>query len=194
MRIRMITAGFMGLATCSVAFAQGSFNFDDIPGIDQEPIVRVDINPTMIGFFKGMLEAADPNPDPGTPSLFAGLRGIKLRVYSATNNSDEFSEFIQDTALSLEGQGWQSVMSVQDAGSSVRIHLKMTEDVVSGMTIMAMDGTETILMNIDGSISAAELGRLMMQFDVPEVIAAMPAFPATSPPPQNDSAPVPDGN
>ena len=188
MRIRLVTAGLVGLATCAAAFAQGSFNFDDIPGIEEEPIVRVDFNSAMINLFRQFLDGA--NPDPAAPTPFAGLRGIKLRVYDASQSGRELGEYIQDTAQMLEGQGWQSVMSVQDEGSNVRFMLQMTDEAVTGMTAMVMDGTEAIFINIDGPINAAELGLIMAQAGVGDRLDSIPAFPpATSPP-----APANDGN
>jgi hypothetical protein len=184
MVISRITAGLAGLATCTAALAQGSFNFDSIPGIDQQPIVAVDVNPVMIGFFRTMAAAADPE----APDLFAGLRSIKLRVYHSSEAGREFSSFIQGVAGQLEGQGWQRVASVQGEGSNVQFHMQMTEEMVTGMTIMVLDGEEAIFMNIDGSISAADLGRLMAQYDIPGVMEAIGpmSMPTNPPPPGND--------
>ena len=114
MAIRKIAAGLAGLATCTAAMAQGSFNFDEIPGVDQEPIVAVDVNPVMIGFFRSMAAAANPD----APDVFSGLRSIKLRVYHADADAREFSTFIQDVAGRLEGQGWQRLAAVQARSSA----------------------------------------------------------------------------
>ena len=188
MGFRRITAGLAGLATCTVAMAQGSINFDSIPVIEQQPIFTVDLNPVLIGFLRSAAEAADPD----APDLFAGLRSIKLRVYPVSESGREFSTFIQRVAGQLEGQGWQSVASVQGEGSNARFLVQMTEEMVNGMTVMVLEGDEAIFINIDGSISAADLGRLMEQWDIPmEAIGAMtiPTTPAPSP-----AAAVPDGN
>ena len=151
MAIRMIAAGLAGLATCTAAVAQNGFNFDDIPGIEQAPSIAVDVNPVMMGFFRSAAQAADPD----AADVFAGLRSIKLRVYHADEDSREFSTFIQNVAGRLEGQGWQRLASVQDEGSNVQFHMQMTEELVTGMTIMVLDGQEAIFINIDGSISAS---------------------------------------
>jgi hypothetical protein len=188
MGIRKITAGLLGLAACTAAVAQGSFNFDDIPGVHQDPIVSVDVNPIIIGFVRSMLTAAG---DPATAELLSGLRGIKLRVYHAAENSREFSSFIQGAGGRLEALGWQQVMSVQDEHSSVQWHLQMTEEAVSGMTVMVMDDTEAIFINIDGSINATDLGRIMAPFvNMPDVLGAMPEMPSPARPP----APASNGN
>ena len=180
MTIRRIAAGLAGLATCAAAMAQGSLNFDTIPGIDQQPSVTVDVTPTMIAFWRGMFDDADP----ATPDIFAGLRNIRLRVYDVTDSGRAFGTFIQDVAGRLEGQGWQRVASVMGEGSNVQLHMQMTEENVTGMTIMVLDGEEAIFMTIDGSISAADLGRLMRQLNIPEVMEAMGpmSFPESPPP------------
>ena len=181
MAIRMITASIVGLATCTGAFAQGSFNFDDIPGIDHEPSISVDINPTMMGFLRGMAEAADPN----APDIFAGLRSIKLRVYHAGENGAAFSRFIENVGGQLEGQGWQRLMVVQDEGSNMQWHLQMTEENVTGMTIMILEeeAEEAIFINLDGNVSAATLGGIIQKYGLQDVIGPIPAIDPQSQPP-----------
>jgi hypothetical protein len=175
-RIRKITAGLVGVVACTGAIAQGSLNFDEIPGIDQQPIVRVDINSIAIGFLKEILRFADP----ATADMLEGLRGIKLRVYHAGNDEDEFSDFISTVATRLDGSGWQQIMAVQDAGANVSIHMQMTEDAVSGMTFMAFDGEEAVFINIDGTINAADLGQIMAGLNLPDVLGSMPPIPPSA--------------
>jgi hypothetical protein len=184
MGIRKITAILVGLATCTAAVAQGSFNFDDIPGVDQAPLITLDVGPEMVAFFRNVSRGANP----GAADIFSGLRGIKLRVYDASETSREFSSFIQETARTLDAQGWLRVASVQDESSSVQFHLRMTEEDVSGMTVMVMDGTEAIFITIDGSINAVELGRIMAQYGMQDLMGSMPSMPAM-PPRTNQPAP-----
>jgi len=179
MEIRRITAGLAGFAACSGAFAQGSFNFDDIPGIDHAPSLAVDINPTMMGFLRGMAEAADPD----APDVLAGLRSIKLRVYSAGGNGAQFSRFIQTIGGQLEGQGWQRLMVVQDEGANMQWHMQMTEENVTGMTIMILEEGEAIFINLDGNVSAATLGGIIQKYGLQDMIGPLPAMNFPSSPP-----------
>jgi hypothetical protein len=59
--------------------------------------------------------------------------------------------------------------------------MHMTESDVSGLTLMAFDGAEAIFLNIDGSVSAADLGKVMAAFYQSDVFNGMP-LPSTSPP------------
>jgi hypothetical protein len=179
MGFRNIAAGLAGLATCSAAMAQGSFNFDAIPGIEQAPTVSVDVTPVMMGFFRTMAAEAGP----GATDIFEGLRSIKLRVYHAADNGTEFSSFIQNAAGQLEGQGWQRLMAVQDEAANMQFHLQMTEENVTGMTIMILEEQEAIFINLDGNVSAATLGRIIERYDLQEMIGPLPAmnFPSQQP-------------
>jgi hypothetical protein len=164
--------------------AQGGLNFDDIPGIDLLPSVSVDVNPVMMGFIRTMAEAADPN----APDMFAGLRSIKLRVYDAAENGTEFSRFIQNVAGQLEGQGWQRLMAVQDEGSNMQFHLQMTEENVTGMTIMVLEDSgpgeaEAIFIVLDGNVSAETLGRIIQRYNLQDVLGPLPAMNFPSPQP-----------
>jgi hypothetical protein len=131
------------------AVAQGSFDFDDIPGVDEEPAIAVDINPTMMRFLETMVRGADPEG----AAMLTGLRSIRLRVYHDDDNTRQFNNFIDDVTDELQGSGWLPVVSAQDEGSKVRIHTQMTDQEISGMTVMVTDGTEAIFINIDGTVT-----------------------------------------
>jgi len=157
MTIRTIFAGACVLAYGSMAAAQGQFDFDAIPGIDDEPIMAVDISPVMLGFVRGIMAGVEPE----TAEMLQDLRSIRLRVYGASDNSRQFNNFIDNVTKELEASDWQRVMFVQDEGSNVRVHMQMTESEISGMTVMLIDGAEAVFLNIDGSISAEDLGKVM---------------------------------
>lgn len=157
MTIRKIIIGVCVVVASHSAAAQGAFDFDDIPGIDDAPIAAVDISPVMLGFIRAALNGVEPE----TAAMLQDLRSIRLRVYNASNNTRQFSSFMDNVTEELEDNNWQQVMMVQDEGSNVRVHMQMTESEVTGMTVMLIDGSEAVFINIDGSISAENLGKVM---------------------------------
>lgn len=157
MRIRKIVAGAVVLVVGNSALAQGLFDFDDIPGVSQEPAVAIDINPIMMGWIRGIARQADPE----AADMLSGLRSIRLRVYHDGNNTRQFNNFMDEVTEELEGSGWMSVIRAQDETSRVRIHMQMTEQEVSGMTVMMTDGSEAVFINIDGTVSAEDLGAVL---------------------------------
>ena len=184
MWIRKISVFSVGFAASSVCFAQGLFNFDEIPGVSEEPAIRVDINSATIGFFRNMLGATDP----ATADILRGLRGIQLRVYHGTDNPRQLNQFIENVAQQLNASGWSQMMSVQDEDSNVRFHVRMTEEEASGLTVMVFDDGEAIFISIDGSVSAEDLGKVMSAFPM------MGPMPMLSFPPQSASPPQQQGN
>jgi hypothetical protein len=78
-----------------------------------------------------------------------------------------------------------AVVSAQDEGSKVRIHTQMTDQEISGMTVMVTDGSEAIFINIDGSISAEDLGRVMALLQVDDVLGSLTGLPAPRRAPAN---------
>ena len=187
MRIRKIVAGAAVLVVGNVAVAQGVFDFDDIPGVSQEPAVSVDLNETMMMFIRQMARQADP----AAADVLSGLRSIRLRVYHDGNSTRQFNSFIDDVTGELEGSGWMPVVAAQDEDSKVRIHMQMTEQEVSGMTVMMTDGTEAVFINIDGTVSAEDLGTILANLPVQDVLGTM-GLPQMQPrptaPPPTDSA------
>jgi hypothetical protein len=181
--IRKIVCGCTVFVVSGVAAAQGAFDFDNIPGVDEQPAITVDINPMLVQLFRSAIAGADPE----AAAILNGLRSIKLRVYSNGENNRQFNSFIDDVTEELQDSGWHAVVSAQDEGSKIRWYMQMTEQEISGMTIMAADGSEAIFMNIDGSISAEDLGRVMA---LPPVRDALGSF--RMPPPATTSRPTTD--
>ena len=189
MLIRKIAAGYLVLVVSGTAVAQGSFDFDDIPGVSQEPAVVVDINPIMMEFFRGAYAGIDPEG----VDILRGLRSIKMRVYREVDNARQFNSFIDDVSDELGQDGWMPVVSTQDEQSKVRIYMQMTGQEISGMTVMLTGGTEAIFINIDGSISAADLGAVLAKLPVEDVLAAFPLqAPIVSPTPMPRAQPSAD--
>jgi hypothetical protein len=185
MLIRKIVTGCVVVSFGAVAAAQGLFDFDDIPGVDQEPAVSVDINPQMMNFFRGIAVATDP----AAADVLTGLRSMRVRVYNSGNNTRQFSNFMDDVTEELEDAGWMPVVAAQDEGSKVRIHMQMTGDEVSGMTVMVAGGGEAIFINIDGTVSAEDLGRVMAMMPVQDLLGS---FPISPPRPAPDVSPGAD--
>lgn len=174
MMIRKIVTGYVLVVFSGTAAAQGSFDFDDIPGVNEEAAVSIDINEDMMAF----LATAAGFADPEGAEMLRGLRSVSMRVYHDSDNTRQFNNFIDDVTDDLQGSGWFPVVSAQDGGSKVRIHTRMTDQEVSGMTVMVADGTEAFFINIDGTISAEDLGRVMAMLPVEDVMDSLAGLPA----------------
>jgi hypothetical protein len=178
MWIRTIITGGFVLVASGAAMAQGVFDFDDIPGVDEEPAVSVDLNSALLGFIRGMLGDVDPT----TADILSGLRSIRVRVYKDADKTSQFSNFMDKVSEELDDSGWQSMVRVDDQRSKVRIHMQMTEQEVTGMTVMLFDGKEAVFINIDGTINAADLGKLMATLQQGGMMPPIPSLPGAAKP------------
>src|SRR5262245_29278764 len=78
------------LAFAGSANAQGYFSFEDIPGIDSEPTVAIDLDPEMMNFFG----AATKGQDPGVQSALEGIKNVRVRVYEGFTNGGGEAEVL----------------------------------------------------------------------------------------------------
>jgi hypothetical protein len=162
-RAAMLISGVFAAAGAS---AQGDFSFGEIPGLDAQPTIQIDLNPAMLGFLS---EAAK-----GAGEAASGLEGLtNVRVYVYEGIGDDLSDvlkFVEDTSQRLERDGWHSAVRVNEDGEQVRIYMKLPSSgarsapgVIDGLTVMVTDsraGDEAVFINISGQIEAAQLGRI----------------------------------
>jgi hypothetical protein len=158
------------LALSSGASAQGYFSFEDIPGIDSEPTVAIDLDPEMMNFFG----AATRGSQPGVVSALAGITNVRVRVYEGIGEGGsqaELVKFVDDTSRTLERDGWRSVIRVNEGGERVRIFMKVATGGanaggIEGLTLMVVDtggGDEAVFINVAGDIQPEQLGRIAAQ-------------------------------
>jgi len=184
--IREIVAGCSLCLVGTAASAQGAFDFDAIAGLSDEPLIEINVDATAMAWARNFLRAADPQ----SAEVLEGLRGMKLRVYHAASNARQFNSFMEKVDDELLDDGWRSVMSMQNADSSVRLHMRMTETDVEVLTLMFFDGMEAVFLSIDGSVSASDLGTVMAAFNQGSLLngLVLPGVPAPAPGP---TPPVP---
>ena len=143
---------------CQACFAQGYFDFGNVPGISTNPTVQIDLNPAMLGFVNAAANAADPE----AAKVLAGIENVRVRVYENVDDHAAFLSFIDDTSGVLERDGWQRVVYVEEDDAKVRIYMKLEDTIASGITVMVADAEdEAVLINIAGKIDPAQLGTLM---------------------------------
>ncbi|WP_428098191.1 DUF4252 domain-containing protein [Candidatus Rariloculus sp.] len=156
----------------SLAHAQGYFDFTQIPGVSDEPKVQIDLNPAMLGFVQAAASAADP----AAAEVLAGIEGVRVLVYDILDDSDEVMEFIDDASGTLERDGWQRAVYIQDDDARVRVYMKFEGTTVAGMTVMVADpGREgdAVFINVAGEIDPTKIGELAASLGVGDVLGGV---------------------
>ena len=181
------------LAFSSSAHAQGYFPFDEIPGLDSEPTVQIDLDPQLMNMFGAAAKGADQ----GAASALEGITNVRVRVYegiSIGGGEAELLKFVDDTSRTLEGDGWKSVVRVNEDGERVRIFVKPTAGGANagsfaGLTLMVVDtgGGEAVFINLAGAIRPEQLGRIAAQMGMDGMFSMVPGVqsaPNKAPQPQ----------
>jgi len=157
------------LITCS-ANAQGYFDFNQIPGLDNEPKVQIDLTPMMLNFVIEAARAADPT----AAEVLGGIDGVRVRVYDISDDSDAVLEFIDDATSALENDDWQRMVYVDGDGQKVRIYMKFNDTNMSGLTMMVADEDgEAVFVNLAGEINPAHLGQIANNLGFGEALSGV---------------------
>jgi hypothetical protein len=173
----LLVGGLLAVGNGANAQA-GYFAFDEIPGIDSEPSVEIDLGPEMMRFFGEATKGAQ------APTGLEGITNVRVRVYQGVTQGGETEvlKFIDDTSRTLERDGWRSVVRVNEDGERVRIFMKIAasganEGSIEGLTVMVVDtggDNEAVFINVAGAIKPEQLGRVASRFGMEDVFGRVP--------------------
>jgi hypothetical protein len=167
------------LALESAAQAQGYFPFDEIPGLDSEPTVEIDLDPEMMKIFSAGAQGAQQQ----AASALEGVTNVRVRVYEGIGGAQaDLVKFVDDTSRTLERDGWKSVVRVNEDGERVRIFMKLAPSganagKIEGLTVMVVDtggGDEAVFINVAGLIEPERLGRIAAQIPMGDMFNMVP--------------------
>jgi len=165
MRVRAaLWIGGLLAAAAATAGAQGDFLFGQIPGINKEPSVQIDLNEAMLKLFAGAAKGADAN----AAAALDGVTNLRVRVYEDIDAEiPDVMKFVNETTTKLEGDGWNSIVRVNDGDEQVRVYVKPGANAtIAGITVMVTDGGgdggggEAVFINVAGVIQPENLGRI----------------------------------
>lgn len=140
----------------------GYVEFGELTDIFGEPTVQISVGEALLNMV-GSLSAED---DPEAAALFTRLKGVRVNVFENREIPAEGLDLVRDVSAKLSTLGWESVVTVNSDDEQVRVFMKMNGDSVDGITVMAVEPTEAVFVNVIGNISPAELEKVMDNFDV----------------------------
>ena len=182
-RLAWVSAGLF--AFTGGAHAQGYFPFDEIPGLDSEPTVQIDLDPQLMSMFGAAAKGADQ----GAASALEGITNVRVRVYEniAAGAQDGLLKFVEDASRTLESDGWKPVVRVSEDGERVRIFVKpaaagANAGTLEGLTVMVVDtggASEAVFINVAGVIRPEQLGSLAAQVGMNGMFDMVPGVPSS---------------
>lgn len=140
----------------------GYVDFGELSNIFGEPTVQISVGESLLGLV-GSLSASE---DPEAAELFNRLNGVRVNVFETTSMPSGAIDLVKSTSIQLSELGWESVVTVNSQDEQVRIFMMINNDQVEGITVMAVEETEAVFVNVIGSINPEELGKVMNNFDI----------------------------
>ena len=140
----------------------GYVDFGELNSTFGEPTVQISIGASLLSLV-GTLSAQE---DPDAAELFKKLSGVRVNVYETEAMAAGAVDLVKDISGKLSESGWESVVSVNSADEQVRVFMKINGETVDGITVMAVEESEAVFVNVIGDINPAELERVMKNFDI----------------------------
>jgi hypothetical protein len=140
----------------------GYVDFGQLTDIFGEPTVQISVGEALLK----MVSSLSAEEDPEAAALFTRLKGVRVNVFENREIPAEGLDLVRDVSSKLSAVGWESVVTVNSDDEQVRIFMKMNGELVEGITVMAVEPTEAVFVNVIGNISPGELERVMENFDV----------------------------
>lgn len=140
----------------------GYVDFGELNSVFGEPTVQISIGESLLN----MVGALSAEEDPEAAELFRKLNGVRVNVFETEAMAEGSVELVKNISAQLSDLGWESVVTVNSADEQVRIFMKISGETVDGITVMAVEDTEAVFVNVIGNINPAELERVMDNFDV----------------------------
>ena len=140
----------------------GYVDFGELTGIFGEPTVQISVGEALLN----MVGSLSADEDPEAAALFTRLKGVRVNVFENREIPAEGLDLVKDVSSKLSALGWESVVTVNSDEEQVRIFMKMNGETIDGITVMAVEATEAVFVNVIGDINPAELEKVMGNFDV----------------------------
>lgn len=173
------------LAGCGITAPKGSEGFADLDSMgafDTDNTITLSFGPSLLRF-----AAAAEDDDHEAAALLKDLDGLRIRVYEIDGHDEgagaRVAQRMERLQLGLRDQGWEPVMLVRKEGEQVHLLVKMIDDRILGLTLLAMeDGTvqdaeagdeagkeeggEVVVINLMGNIRPQNFSKVMVALDV----------------------------
>lgn len=141
----------------------GYIDFGEMSAVYGEPKVMINIGGSILNFVVKMADEGDGD----TADMMKNLKGVRIQVYS-TEGQDATAALDQVSTMKgiLSAQNWEPIVQVNEDGEQAQIFLKLSDDQMQGLAVMAVNEEEAVFINIIGMLDPAQLGQVMDNFDI----------------------------
>ena len=159
----------LGLLGCGLMAPQNNDGYADLDSLgmlDVDRSLTLSFGPTILNF-----AAVHVDDDPEIRALLRSLEGVRVKIYEIDGNANRVATRLQEMSLKLRAQNWEPVVLVQEDGEQVHMLVKITGDHISGLTVLASDAEEVVIVNIMGDLRPEFFATTMaaLDIDTPEI-------------------------
>ncbi len=148
----------------------GYVDFSGLTGMaNVEPMVEVSLKEPLLAMITNFIREEDEE----VGSFVSKLIRVTVHVFeSGAFEPDEAVASMSDIGAGLERRGWERVVRLRESGDYVDIFMRMSPDArtIHGITIMAAEPDDTVLVNIVGDIASEDISALGRRFDIEELV------------------------
>lgn len=132
--------------------------------------VEVSLDAQMLQMASRFLRA-DREEEAAIRNLIGGLKGVYVRVLKFDQASDYQSTDIDSIRTQLRSPGWARIVGVKSRreGETVEVFTWLDGGQITGLTIIAAEARELVLVNIIGLIDLEKLSQLEGKFGIPRL-------------------------
>jgi hypothetical protein len=121
----------------------------------------------------GNFLAGSKAQDPGFQKVLNGLKSIVVKKYTfAQEGAYQNSELEPLRALLLTG-GWGQMITREVKGGQSSIYVKSDGGQIAGVTVVAAQPKQVVVVSVEGSIDLAKLAELAGHFGIPAGLAGL---------------------
>jgi len=145
----------------------GYFPIDELQFLSPDDLsVEINLRGGMLRLI-GKVAAQD---DPEFALMMEHLEAIRVQIAMLDQlAAEEVRQGLDRGLKMLESMDWQRMILSREDGEEVHIYGREQGGELQGLTVLAIEDDEVILINLVGRIDPDQLGRIMTGLDLPEV-------------------------
>ncbi len=141
----------------------GYIDFGDLNAVYGEPKVQINIGATLLRFVGLMAKGEDKE----VAEILSKLEVVRVHVYELKENAEPAMNMVEEVSKELRAMDWEPVVVVREEDEQVRIFVKLDEDVMKGLVVMAVESEEeAVFINIIGEIDPSQVGKVTKALDI----------------------------
>lgn len=174
--LKLVTIALVVGLSAAVIRAQigvtgGRIQIDSLDRLDAKAVemVNVSLDERLLQIVPQAFDKNDPE-EMKAKEIIAGLKGVYVKVFEfdAEGAYDRQSD-VEPIRQQLKAPGWSRIVEVRSRreGKEIEVYLLNNGSRVDGLTVLAFEPKQLVVVNIVGTIDLEKLRQLEGQFGVP---------------------------